>query len=224
MVKNTIIYFFYISCSFTLVVCWEKYISPNLTNSQEPEPERQGAACFWLLGAGAGAACKKLKSRSRSRLKKKKRGARAGKNQPAPQPSLVQMKSSNHSWLRFFFLIFQSQNKIYSVIAKFDSLNFFPNQMFLLNFWFFFFILAHQNVHRKDRFPIRICTYNNQLKYFQIFSHFGLIYSPFKAVFSSRNTQGSHFYPFSSIKNLVLKKSVLIFLLPIRIGKMNNLK
>ena len=39
MVKNTIIllvlYFF---CSFTLLVCGEKNILPNSTNSQEPEP------------------------------------------------------------------------------------------------------------------------------------------------------------------------------------------
>ena len=33
---NKIIYMFYISCSFTIVVC-EKNIMPNLTNSQEPE-------------------------------------------------------------------------------------------------------------------------------------------------------------------------------------------
>ena len=48
----------YTSCSFTLVVCGEKNISLNLTNSQELEPEleSQGAACFWFLGAGAGAA------------------------------------------------------------------------------------------------------------------------------------------------------------------------
>jgi len=29
---------FYIFCSFTLVVCGEKNILPNLSNSQEPEP------------------------------------------------------------------------------------------------------------------------------------------------------------------------------------------
>ena len=47
---NTIIYFFNIPCSFTLVVGGgEGNISPNLTNSQEPEP--QGAACFCPLEA-----------------------------------------------------------------------------------------------------------------------------------------------------------------------------
>ena len=55
MIKKTIIllviYFF---CRFTLLVCGEKNILANLTNSQEPEPV--GAGCFWLLGAGAGAA------------------------------------------------------------------------------------------------------------------------------------------------------------------------
>ena len=34
---------------------------------------------------------------------------------------------------------------------------------------------------------------------------------------SCRKTSGTHFYPFSSIKNLLLKKSVFFFLLPIRI-------
>ena len=29
----------YIFCSFTLLVCGEKNILPNLTNSQEPEPD-----------------------------------------------------------------------------------------------------------------------------------------------------------------------------------------
>ena len=59
MIKKTIIllvlYFF---CRFTLLVCGEKNILANVTNSQEPEPEPEpvGAGCFWLLGAGAGAA------------------------------------------------------------------------------------------------------------------------------------------------------------------------
>ena len=38
MVKKTIILLFYIFCSFTLLVCGEKNILPNLTNSQESEP------------------------------------------------------------------------------------------------------------------------------------------------------------------------------------------
>ena len=41
---------------------------------------------------------------------------------------------------------------------------------------------------------------------------------------SCRKTLGSHFYPFSSIKNLLLKKSVFFFLLPILIHIMNHLK
>ena len=52
MIKKTIILLVF--CRFTLLVCWEKNILANLTNSQEPEPV--GAGCFWLLGAGAGAA------------------------------------------------------------------------------------------------------------------------------------------------------------------------
>ena len=52
MIKKTIILLVF--CRFTLLVCWEKNILANLTNSQEPEPV--GAGYFWLLGAGAGAA------------------------------------------------------------------------------------------------------------------------------------------------------------------------
>ena len=45
--KKQLFYLFYILCSFTLLVCGEKNILPNLTNSQEPE------SVFWPLGAGA---------------------------------------------------------------------------------------------------------------------------------------------------------------------------
>ena len=51
--NKQLFYLFYIFCSFTLLVCGEKNILPNLTNSQKPEPVRSG--CFWLLGARAGA-------------------------------------------------------------------------------------------------------------------------------------------------------------------------
>ena len=64
---------FYIFCSFTLLVCGEKNILPNLTDSLEPEPVffgslepepleknipgvRAGAAWRKKSGAGAGAA------------------------------------------------------------------------------------------------------------------------------------------------------------------------
>ena len=86
MIKKTIIllvlYFF---CRFTLLVCGEKNILANLTNSQEQEPV--GAGCFWLLGAGAraeavaGAAWEKI--RSRSRLKKKVRSRKKFAGSPA---------------------------------------------------------------------------------------------------------------------------------------------
>ena len=65
-------------------------------------------------------------------------------------------------------------------------------------------------------------------KYFQIFLHFGLIYNQFKPFLNSRKscfkTLGLNFYPFSSIKNLQLKKRAFFFLLPIRIQIMNQLK
>ena len=53
-------------------------------------------------------------------------------------------------------------------------------------------------------------------------------YSPFKPFLNSRKscrkTLGPHFYPFSSIKNLQLKKTVFFFLLPIPIRIMSHLK
>ena len=65
-------------------------------------------------------------------------------------------------------------------------------------------------------------------EYFQIFLYFGSIYSPFKPFLNSQKlccqTSGSHFYLFSSIKNLEWKKSVFFFLLPIRIRILNHLK
>ena len=70
-------YFLLYFLPFYLTSLWEKNISANLTNSQEPEPEplekkpRAGAA----LG----------KIRSRSRLKKSQEPEPL-KNLPAPQP------------------------------------------------------------------------------------------------------------------------------------------
>ena len=76
--------------------------------------------------------------------------------------------------------------------------------------------------------PIRIRIMNFSNEHFHIFLYFGLIYSPFKPFLNSQNscrqTSGSHFYPFSNIKNLQWKKSVFFFLLPLRIGILNHLK
>ena len=71
--NKQLFYLFYILCSFTLRVCGEKNILPNLTNSQEPEPfflapwsrsrskkipgAGARAACGKKSGAGAGAGC-----------------------------------------------------------------------------------------------------------------------------------------------------------------------
>ena len=49
--KNNYFTCFIFFCRFTLLVCGEKNILANLTNSQEPEPV--GAEGFWPLGAGA---------------------------------------------------------------------------------------------------------------------------------------------------------------------------
>ena len=72
--NKQLFYLFYIFCSFTLLVCGENNILPNLTNSQEPEPLKKNTRSWsW--------------SRSQSRLEKnqepelleKKSGARAAK-------------------------------------------------------------------------------------------------------------------------------------------------
>ena len=76
MIKKTIIllvlYFF---CRFTLLVCGEKNILANLTNSQEPEPV--GAGCFW----------------SRSRLKKKPGAGAAWEKNQEPEPLEKKVRS-----------------------------------------------------------------------------------------------------------------------------------
>ena len=80
MDKKTIFYLFYIFCCFTLPVCGEKNILPNLTNRQEPElvffgplePEPLGKNYQEPEPLGK-------KIRSRSHLKKKSQ-------EPVPQP------------------------------------------------------------------------------------------------------------------------------------------
>ena len=62
--KKHLFYLFYIFCSFTLLVCGKKNILPNLTNSQEPEPEPVRAGAAW----------------------KKSQEPEPLKNLPAPQP------------------------------------------------------------------------------------------------------------------------------------------
>ena len=77
--KKQLFYLLYIFCSFTLLVCREKNILPNLTNSQEPEP-----GFFWPLWAraarkkipGAGAAWEN--NQEPVTLEKKKSGTVAG--------------------------------------------------------------------------------------------------------------------------------------------------
>ena len=57
MVKKNILLVLYF-LQFYISSLWGKIFMPNLTNSQEPEP--QEAAYFWPLGVGAGAALKKI--------------------------------------------------------------------------------------------------------------------------------------------------------------------
>ena len=90
--KTIILLFFIFFCRFTLLVCGEKNILANLTNSQEPEPV--GVGCFWLLGAGAawkkktgaGAAWGKNQEPELEPLEKKSQEPEPEKNLPAPQP------------------------------------------------------------------------------------------------------------------------------------------
>jgi len=65
----------YISCSFTLVVCGGKNISPNFTDSQEPEPHAKKQEPE-PLGKKSVAGAAKKKSQEPELLK----------NYPAPQP------------------------------------------------------------------------------------------------------------------------------------------
>ena len=107
MIKKQLFYLFYnFFCRFTLLVCGEKNILANLTNSQEPEPEPVGAGCFWLLGAGAGAAWKKIGAGAGAAWEKnqepepleKKSGAGAGaakKFSGSPALSLQGFSDSN---------------------------------------------------------------------------------------------------------------------------------
>ena len=81
-VRSCFIFF----CSFTLLVCGEKNILPNLTNIQEPEP----------LG-------KKIRSQSRSRLKKYQEPETL-KNFPQPEISRVMIKNSGTKKLVIFVL------------------------------------------------------------------------------------------------------------------------
>ena len=117
---------FFIFSSFTLLVCGEKNILPNLINSQEPRPV--GAGCFWLLGAGAGATWKKnqepqplgKKIRSRSPLKKKSgAGAEAPKKLPAPQPSFFFYQNwyQYNQYIQYnYFKIFKMKFLIYKIL------------------------------------------------------------------------------------------------------------
>ena len=78
MVKKTIILLILCFCSFTLLVCGEKNILPNLTNRKEPEP------VF-------------LAPWSRSRSKKNIRSqSRFGKNQE-PEPDEKKVRSRSRS-------------------------------------------------------------------------------------------------------------------------------
>ena len=78
MIKKQLFYLFYIFfCSFTLLVCGENNILPNLANSQEPEPgvfcslkpepleKKPGAGAAWEKNQEAEPLEKKVGSRSR---------------------------------------------------------------------------------------------------------------------------------------------------------------
>ena len=63
---------------------------PNLTNSQDPEPEPVRAGCFWPLGAGAGAAQKRISGAGATWEKNQEQEPEPLKNLPAPQPCFIQ--------------------------------------------------------------------------------------------------------------------------------------
>ena len=73
--------FYWIFCSFTLLVRGKKNILSNLTNSQEPEP------FFWPLGAGA--AWEKNQELESEPLEKKIRSQSRSLKRLAGSPSLI---------------------------------------------------------------------------------------------------------------------------------------
>ena len=89
MIKKTIILLVIFFCRFTFIVCGEKNILANLTNSPEPV----GAGAAWKKNE-AGAAWEKnqepepleKKSQEPEPLEKKSQEPEPEKNLPAPQP------------------------------------------------------------------------------------------------------------------------------------------
>ena len=103
---------------FTLVVWWEKHISPNLTNSQEPEPQH----VFGPLKPEP----PREKIRSRSHLEKKS-GAEAAKKLPGSSALIlrVEFKKKNielpQSVKKISENIFQKLNGIIAIIISSES-------------------------------------------------------------------------------------------------------
>ena len=79
---NKQLFYFYIFCSFTLIVCGEKNILPNLTKSQEPEPVSFGPLEPVSLK-------KNTRSLSRSRLEKNQEPEPLEKNSGAAAKQLA---------------------------------------------------------------------------------------------------------------------------------------
>ena len=115
MIKKTVIllvlYFF---CSFTLLVCGEKNILPNLTNSQEPDP---------FFGPLEPEPLEK-NTRSWSLLKKKVRSQSRAAKKFAGSSALLFVLSS---LLKKFLEVSKLPHKNYLILA---------HLIFLLQYWF----------------------------------------------------------------------------------------
>ena len=133
MKKNNYFTCFIFFCRFPLLVCGEKNILANLTNSQEPEPVGAGAGrsrVFLAPWSRSRSSLKKNRSRSRlgkkirsrSRLKKKS-GAGAGKKF-AGSPAMAALYTISIYFLHFslsrfhLMYIMKPENKALSVYSS----------------------------------------------------------------------------------------------------------
>ena len=140
--RNNYFTCFIFFCRFTLLVCGEKNILANLTNSQEPVD----AGCFWLLGAGA--TWKKNRSRSRFLKKIRSRSRKKICRLPSPAPPPSRIFSANlapNPWLKHSWLSIQNCASVIEVLTqRFGS--FFVKRCLLLK-WPFFLLKSTRNLN-----------------------------------------------------------------------------
>ena len=119
-------------CSFTLLVCGERNMLPNLTNSQEPEPIGAGADRSRVFLAPWSLSRSKKNTRSRSRLGKKSRaGAACKKKSGAPKkfagsPAL----GTRHRFLYWIIILEDTQFSLPSMNVWGQDIGFYSGLLF----------------------------------------------------------------------------------------------